>query len=128
MIPYFVAIGLLIVASLLKESVTVKWLEFIFYKITFVYNFFGPPQLECCVNAMPLDGTGNHFWSIAAEEQFYLLAPFLLAVLPSRIGKSIWFWIVLTGITNSPTFGTTSVQFLSVSSPQLCDNDLGIGI
>lgn len=99
-IPYFVAIMLLMAASLLKEPVTAKWLEFFFYKITFVYDFFGPPQLDQSQNDMPLDGTGHHFWSIAAEEQFYLFAPFLIAVIPSRIGRSIWFWVMLAMAAN----------------------------
>lgn len=99
-IPYFVAILLLMAASLLKEPVTAKWLEFFFYKITFVYDFFGPPQLAQFGSDMPLDGTGNHFWSIAAEEQFYLLAPFLITVMPARIGRSIWFWVMLALIAN----------------------------
>jgi peptidoglycan/LPS O-acetylase OafA/YrhL len=94
-IPYFVAIILLMAASLLKEPITAKWLEFFFYKITFVYDFFGPPQLELFHKDMPLDGTGHHFWSITAEEQFYLLAPFLITVMPARIGRSIWFWVIL---------------------------------
>lgn len=99
-IPYFVAIALLMAASLLKEPITAKWHEFFFYKITFVYDFFGPPQLDLFKDQMPLDGTGNHFWSITAEEQFYLLAPFLITVMPPRIGRSIYFWVILAVIAN----------------------------
>lgn len=93
-IPYAVAIALLMAASLLKDRVTAKWVEIFFYDVTFVYNFFGPPQLFRV--AMPLDGTGNHFWSICAEEQFYLLAPFLLLI--PVVGKRLWFWCLLSGV------------------------------
>jgi peptidoglycan/LPS O-acetylase OafA/YrhL len=96
-IPYFVAIGLLMAASLLKDRVTPKWIEIFFYDITFVYNFFGPPQLAAHAHEMPLDATGNHFWSICAEEQFYLLAPFLITVIP--FGRRIWFWFAVTAFT-----------------------------
>jgi peptidoglycan/LPS O-acetylase OafA/YrhL len=100
-IPYLVAIVLLVVVSAAREPVTTKWLEFVFYKLTFVYDIFGPPQLTDFVAAMPLHGTGNHFWSICAEEQFYLLAPLLIIFLP--IGRSIWFWTLLAvGIAVSP--------------------------
>ena len=94
-IPYFVTIVLLVIASLLKETISSKWLEIFFYDVTFVYNFFGPPQLAASVNAMPLQGTGNHLWSICAEEQFYLLAPFLIAI-PGGAGRTIWFWGLIT--------------------------------
>jgi peptidoglycan/LPS O-acetylase OafA/YrhL len=116
-IPYFVAILLLITVSLLKDPVTGKWLEFIFYKVTFVYNFFGPPQLATFKSEMPLEGTGNHFWSICAEEQFYLLAPFLLTVIPARVGKSIWFWIAIAAIATTSVywdyFGSISLGVLA---------------
>lgn len=93
-IPYFVAIALLMVVSLLKEPVTSKWLEIFFYDSTFSYNFFGPPQLAKFANEMPLQATGNHFWSICSEEQFYLFAPFLITIL-TRIGRTIWFWCLV---------------------------------
>jgi peptidoglycan/LPS O-acetylase OafA/YrhL len=93
-IPYLVAIALLVSVSLLKDRITFKWFEFIFYDLTFVYNFFGSPQLATAISEMPLAGTGNHFWSICAEEQFYLLAPFLISI-PVKIGRSIWFWCLL---------------------------------
>ena len=70
----------LVAASLLREPATAKWLEIVFYKATFVYNLFGTRQLADHVKEMPLAGTGSHFWSVNAEEQFYLLAPLLLVV------------------------------------------------
>jgi peptidoglycan/LPS O-acetylase OafA/YrhL len=95
-IPYAIGIALLLCASLLKDTVTPKWVEFVFYKITFVYNLFGPPQLTHFKSMMPLDGTGNHFWSICAEEQFYLLAPLLIVLLPTAFGKSRILWLLLS--------------------------------
>jgi len=104
-IPYFVAIILLMLASLLKERITFKWLEVFFYYSTFSYNFFGPPQLVAFKDAMPLQATGNHFWSICAEEQFYLFAPFLITI-PARIGRTIWFWcLVCAAALASPYWG-----------------------
>jgi peptidoglycan/LPS O-acetylase OafA/YrhL len=97
--PYFAALSLLIAVSLLKEPITNKWIEFVFYKMTFVYNLFGPPRLANERYEMPLDGTGNHFWSICFEEQFYLLAPILLVVLPGRIGRAIPTWIAFCALT-----------------------------
>jgi peptidoglycan/LPS O-acetylase OafA/YrhL len=95
-VPYALAIMLLVAASLLRDPVTPKWLEFIFYKITFVYNLFGPPQLERFRLQMPLSATGNHFWSICAEEQFYLLAPLIIVLLPAKFGKSLILWSLLS--------------------------------
>lgn len=90
-IPYAFAIALLMAASLLKEPVTARWLEFWFYDVTFTHNLFGVPQLLLHKSEMPLDGTGNHFWSICAEEQFYLLAPLLLVF--TRWGRHPLFWV-----------------------------------
>jgi peptidoglycan/LPS O-acetylase OafA/YrhL len=116
-IPYFVAIGLLMAVSLLKEEITAKWIEIFFYDVTFVYNFFGAPQLDLFKQAMPLQGTGNHFWSICAEEQFYLLSPFLITILPSRIGRSVWFWCILSAVALSTAywgyFGAISLGVLA---------------
>jgi peptidoglycan/LPS O-acetylase OafA/YrhL len=46
---------------------------------------------------MPLQATGNHFWSVNAEEQFYLLSP-LLIVLAPKLGKSPLLWASLASL------------------------------
>lgn len=96
-VPYYIALILIVVASLLKDPIDHKWLEFILYKITWVYNFFGPPQLQACKECMPLDGTGHHFWSVNAEEQFYLLAPLLLVVF-ARAGRQLMTWCIIVSV------------------------------
>ena len=95
-IPYGVALALLISVSLLRDHVTPKYLEIVFYKLTFVYNLFGTPQLASSMSQLPLQGAGNHFWSICAEEQFYLFAPLLLVWLPARYGRSLVVWALVT--------------------------------
>lgn len=110
--PYFLALGFLITASLtLRDSPTYKWTEFVFYKGTFVYNLFGPPQLAQHKLEMPLAGTGNHFWSVAAEEQFYLAAPLILVLARRCYGRKAIIWVAiavvawLTGTYASIVFG-----------------------
>ncbi|WP_151669203.1 acyltransferase family protein [Nitrincola schmidtii] len=93
-IPYFISFFIVISLSLIKDDITLKWIEIVFYKATFVYNIFGPSQLAEYKNLMPLDGTANHFWSVNAEEQFYLFAPILLVITPI-VGRSIFTWILL---------------------------------
>lgn len=93
--PYFLALGLLLTVSLLRDHITRKWIEFVIYKLTFVYNLFGQPQLAQHRMDMPLGATGNHFWSVNAEEQFYLIAPLLLVLAPRRYGRSVITWVIL---------------------------------
>lgn len=94
--PYYLGLALLLAASLLQEPlVTAKWFEIVIYQVTFVYNLFGRNQIAQFANAMPLRGTGNHFWSVNAEEQFYLLAPLLLVLAPARFGRSTVVWVLL---------------------------------
>lgn len=95
-IPYYIACLLLILASLLRDPINLKWAEFVFYKLSFVYNIFGPPQLAQYVQNMPLQGTGNHFWSVNAEEQFYLVAPLILVLAAQKFGRSVLFWSAIT--------------------------------
>jgi peptidoglycan/LPS O-acetylase OafA/YrhL len=91
--PYFLALGILLAVAFTRDHLSAKWGEFVLYKVTFVYNLFGPPQLAQHSQDMPLSGTGNHFWSVNAEEQFYLLAPLVLVLAPSRYGRSVTVWV-----------------------------------
>lgn len=92
-VPYLVAVAVLVAVSATRDVITPKWIEFVTYDVTFVYNLFGPPQLAAFLNSMPLQGTGNHFWSICSEEQFYLIAPLVITALP--IGRSILCWLII---------------------------------
>lgn len=94
-VPYYIAFLLLLAVSLLKDPVTGKWLEFVTYKLFMVWNIFGTPQLAEFQAQMPLQGTGTHFWSVNAEEQFYLLSPVLLVLAP-KWGRSPLVWLVLS--------------------------------
>lgn len=96
-VPYFTALLLIIIVSLLKDPINIKWFEFILYKLTFVYNIFGTEQLLEYRELMPLNGTGNHFWSVNAEEQFYLFSPILLVLL-GKFGRHPITWALLSAI------------------------------
>lgn len=95
-IPYFFALSLLVGLGAWRDQPNLKWLEFVFYKATFVYNIFGTPQLTDFSTQMPLKGTGNHLWSINAEEQFYLISPLLLVIISRFGGRSILVWILIS--------------------------------
>ena len=94
--PYYLAAALLLTLSVLREPVTPKWIEIVIYKLTFVFNLFGVPQLIQFHDAMPEKGTLSHFWSVNVEEQFYLLSPALLVLLARRGGRSPWLWLLLS--------------------------------
>ena len=108
-VPYFVALILLIGVGAWRDQPNLKWLEIAFYKTTFVYNIFGTPQLADFAAQMPLKGTGNHFWSINAEEQFYLFSPFLLVILARLGGQKILAWLLISAISWKYDFYTSII-------------------
>ena len=92
--PYFACAALLYALALAKEGFSPDWLKYLFYDATFThYTFTRFPQ---ALTEMPLGGTGNHFWSISVEEQFYLAAPLLMILLP--FGRKIWPWVVVAAL------------------------------
>ncbi|HMI18575.1 MAG TPA: acyltransferase [Sphingomonas sp.] len=93
-IPYAVAILLVYGLAVAKEGAGLNWLKYLFYDVTFThYTFTTFPR---ALMEMPLGGTGNHFWSLSIEEQFYLLAPIVMLTLP--FGKKLWLWLVLSAL------------------------------
>jgi peptidoglycan/LPS O-acetylase OafA/YrhL len=93
--PYFLAVSIIVATSAAHEHITAKWVEIVFYDFTSVFNLFGQPQVAQYQRLMPLDGTGGHFWSVNAEEQFYLLAPLILVLLPARYGRRVVTWVCI---------------------------------
>lgn len=90
-IPYVVAIILLYGTAVVYEGVNVYWFKYLLFDGTFTHQLFTtfpPAQYE-----MPLGGSGNQFWSISVEEQFYLFAPIIMLFLPA--GKTLRIWLVI---------------------------------
>lgn len=95
-IPYFIAVTALYALSAFRDPVNSRWFEFLTYDVTFTHNLFTlVPDAKVALAQMPLQGTGNHFWSLAVEEQFYLAAP--LIILTFRYGRHpvTWLWIAV---------------------------------
>lgn len=93
-VPYYVAAVLVLVVSLARDALTPQWLTLVLYKLTMVYNLFSGLEVQAGFPQAPLHGTAHHFWSVNAEEQFYLGAPLLLVVM-WRIGRQPMVWIAL---------------------------------
>ena len=123
-VPYCIALALLLGASVLRDHIGLKWLEFVLYKLTFVYNLFGTPQLATHVAEMPLAGTGNHFWSVNAEEQFYLIAPLLLVLVAPAFGRARTTWLLLSLLAWSSQLGTSIV--FGVTAAVFASHDEGL--
>lgn len=122
--PYYTALAIVLGVSLLRDPITPKWTEFVFYETTFVYNVYGPPQLAAHRDEMPLDGSSNHFWSVNGEEQFYLLAPLLLVVVSPIVGRALATWLAISLLTwyfipsyASISFGVTAALAVSKFGP-----------
>jgi peptidoglycan/LPS O-acetylase OafA/YrhL len=96
-LPYFFAVGALYALSTAREPVSVRWLEFLYYDVTFTHNWFTlRPDATLALSEMPLKGTGNGFWSISVEEQFYLVAPLMIVAV--KFGRSPLLWVLIAAL------------------------------
>lgn len=90
-IPYALAMVLLYGVALLHEGASLFWFKYLLFDVTFTHQLF--TIFPAALDEMPLDGSGNQFWSISVEEQFYLIAPLLILFV--KQGKSLWLWLII---------------------------------
>lgn len=112
-IPYMGAVALLYVVAFGKEGIAPLYFKTLTYDLTFTHNWFIEKTPDV-IQAMPLQGTGSHFWSIAVEEQFYLLAPLLLVLSPIRRSVLAWAGLTLVSIAVGGWYSSILAGVLAV--------------
>lgn len=92
-IPYAAAIVLLYGFAAVYEGAGLFWAKYLFYDATFTHQVF--THFPQAASEMPLHTSGNQFWSISVEEQFYLAAPVIM-LLP--FGRRLLPWVVIAAL------------------------------
>lgn len=75
-----------------------------------------------------LGGYGNHYWSLAVEEQFYLVWPILVLCLPEKRLANTFIGIVIAGFSLRVAFACIDIPYLIVKKfPLTCFDAFALG-
>lgn len=111
-LPYLAAVALLYTVAFLKDGLAPYYSQTLAYDLTLTHNWF-IVKIPEVIRAMPMQGTGAHFWSIAVEEQFYLVAPLLLVLTPLRRSLLAWGLLTAVAIADGGFYGSISAGVLA---------------
>ncbi|MFV0383237.1 acyltransferase family protein [Paracoccus sp. (in: a-proteobacteria)] len=111
-IPYLPAVAAIYILTLLKDGGSPYFLEPLAFDLTFTHNWF-ISENQIVGAALPMQGTGSHFWSISVEEQFYLIAPLVLVLSPLRKSLTICAILALVMIGMQGWYGSVSAGVLA---------------
>ncbi len=105
------------------------WLAFIalfvFSDQRLVWDFL---YLSNFYDMLYLEGRGNQYWSLAVEEQFYLIWPFFILLCPWKYLRAALIGLILGVIGLRLYFAIDGAEYLLVKKfPVLCMDALGIG-
>jgi peptidoglycan/LPS O-acetylase OafA/YrhL len=112
---YYLLIGLLFIIDFENTRSLFPWL------VTYTTNIYQSIH-QCYI------GSFNHFWSLAAEEQFYLFWPLLLLLVPERkIPLAILSMITVSFVFRACIYASSNNWMAIVYSTPGCMHALGLG-
>lgn len=110
-IPYAVAILFLYSIAAIREGIDFFWFKYLIKDLTFTHHLY--IRFPEASNEMPLQGSGNQFWSICVEEIFYLFAPLVILLFSKGKDLLVWFVISIVTIYLESHFGAISLGVLA---------------
>lgn len=111
--PYLLAVLLLYTVGLFKEGAAPYFFHTLIFDLTLTHNLF-IEKVPTVLEQMPMQGTGAHFWSIAVEEQFYLIAPLLLIFTPMRRSWQAWGVLTVFAVFTESWYGSVALGVFAV--------------